>query len=210
MSALRIPNPEYRNRGPPLALARNAPLAELLRGAGGTIPDNGRNAHIYGVEGDISQHFTFLPGAWAGLGFDVNWTHVESRTRYQVDSVTVRHGLLPRTSPNIGNASLLYDYGPVNARFAWVYQGAMLASTGGNAAGDGSSFPNSGDTYSYVHSQFDASVQYAVSNATTLQLQLLNVNNAVFGFFTGTLSHQYDTQREYYGPTVYLGVRQGF
>jgi TonB-dependent receptor len=103
-----------------------------FQGANGLQPQNGRSAYLYGIEADFAQHLTFLRGAWAGLGFDVNWTHVESRTSYQIDSVHVRHGLLPRTSPNIGNASLLYDWGHVNARVAWVYQSAMLASTGGN------------------------------------------------------------------------------
>jgi TonB-dependent receptor len=200
------------------------PIVEF-HGANGTEPKNGRNASLYGFEADYAQHLTFLPGVWGGLGFDVNWTHVESRTSYVTgDSVLVdgaghptgqvitfvRHGLLPRTSPNIGNASLLYDHGPINARVAWVYQAAMLASTGGNASGDGTSSATSGDNYFYAHSQFDASIQVAVRERTTVQLQFLNINNAVFGFFNGTLSHQYDVQREYYGPTVYFGVRQGF
>jgi TonB-dependent receptor len=200
------------------------PIVEF-HGANGTEPKNGRNAYLYGFEADYNQHLTFLPGVWAGLGFDVNWTHVESRTSYVTgDSVLVngsgnptgqvitfvRHGVLPRTSPNIGNASLLYDWGKVNARLAWVYQGLMLASTGGNASGDGTSSASSGDTYFYAHSQVDASIQYAIRRSSTIQLQLLNINNAVFGFFTGTPGHQYDTQREFYGPTIYLGFRQGF
>jgi hypothetical protein len=140
----------------------------------------------------------------------VNWTHVESRTSYLTDSIHVRHFLLPRTSPNIANASLLYDYGRFSARFAWAYQAAMLSATGGNSSGDGTSSAATGDNWFYAHSQLDASVQYAATPSTTLQVQFLNINNAVFGFFNGTLNHQYDLQREYYGPTFYVGVRQGF
>jgi TonB-dependent receptor len=196
-----------------------------FRGANGTEPRNGQSAYLYGFEADYNQHLTFLPGALAGLGFDLNWTHVESRTSYVTgDSVVVdgtgkptgqvitfkRHFLLPRTSPNIANASLLYDFGRVSARLAWVYQGAMLASTGGNPAGDGTSSAVSGDNYFYAHSQIDASIQYNYDQNTTVQFQVLNMNNAVFGFFNGTFSHEYDVQREYYGPTFYLGIRRGF
>jgi TonB-dependent receptor len=196
-----------------------------FHGANGTQPKNGRDASIYGFEADWVQHMTFLPGAWAGIGVNLNWTHVESRTSYVTgDSVVlgpggvptgevlafVRHGLLPRTSPNIANAQLLYDWGPINARIAWVYQAAMLSATGGNPSGDGSSSAVSGDNYFYAHSQIDGSIQYAIQRQTTIYLYMLNLNNAVFGFFNGTLSHQYNVQREYYGPSFSLGVRQSF
>jgi hypothetical protein len=38
------------------------------------------------------------------------------------------------------------------------------------------------------------------------------MNNAVFGFFTGLPGHghSYNNQREYYGSTYALGLRQGF
>jgi len=40
-----------------------------------------------------------------------------------------------------------------------------------------------------------------------IQLQGLNLNNAVFGFFSGTPNHDYSIQREYYGRTIYLGAK---
>jgi hypothetical protein len=39
---------------------------------------------------------------------------------------------------------------------------------------------------------------------------VLNLNNEVFGFFTGTTAHPTNNQREYYGTTVGIGIRQGF
>lgn len=42
------------------------------------------------------------------------------------------------------------------------------------------------------------------------QLQALNINNAVFGFFTGTTAHDYAIQREYHGPTFYFGTKFKF
>lgn len=176
------------------------PFAPFV-GYQGVQPQNGGSGHLWGAEGDYSQHLIFLPGAWAGLGFDANYTHIESQA-----TLGARKSALPRTSPNLANASLLYDRGSVNARVAWVYQGAYIYS-----AGDGTGSPASGDTYAYAHSQFDASIQHTfASSSTTLQLQALNLNNAVFGFFQGVTARPYTIQREYYGTTFYIGVRQGF
>ena len=44
-----------------------------------SMPVNGGNGHLTGIEADYAQHSTFLPGVWQGLGFDANWTHVWSR-----------------------------------------------------------------------------------------------------------------------------------
>ena len=96
---------------------------------------------------------------------------------------------------------MTYDYSAVSARLGWAYQGANITSYG-----DGSASP-SGDTYFYAHSQLDGSVIYNFSPRVQIQLQGLNLNNAVFGFFAGTPSHDYAIQREYYGRTIYLGAK---
>ena len=51
---------------------------------------------------------------------------------------------------------------------------------------------------------------YTLTPAIQIQLQALNLNNAVFGFFNGTPSRAYDIQREYYGRTSYVGAQYGF
>lgn len=72
--------------------------------------------------------------------------------------------------------------------------------------GDGSPSPT-GDTYYYAHSQVDASVILTIDPRLQAQLQGLNLNNAVFGFFSGTPDHDYAIQREFYGRTIYLGLK---
>ena len=166
----------------------------------GTAPENGGSGHLVGVEAEWVQHFSFLPGAWAGLGLDVNWTHADSK----VDVGGGREAPLLRQAPDIGNAALLYDHGPVSARFAWTYNGAYIGSYG-----DGTATAN-GDNYFEKHSQIDASVIYNVTPSVQMQLQALSLNNAEFGFFQGTPDHQFNVQREYYGRTFYLGMKYGF
>jgi len=168
----------------------------------GTEPENGGSGHLVGVEADWVQHFSFLPGAWAGLGLDVNWTHADSKVL--VDPASGREAPLLRQAPDIGNAALLYDHGPVSARIAWTYNGAYIGGYG-----DGTPTAN-GDNYFEKHSQIDASVIYNVTPLVQMQLQALSLNNAEFGFFQGTPDHQFNVQREYYGRTFYLGMKYGF
>lgn len=175
-----------------------------FQGFGGMEPQNGGSAHLLGFEADVTQHLTFLPGALAGIGFDVNWTRVASRANLlgtAAAGAATRPADVPRQAPNLANVALTYDYGHVSARAAWQYQGASITSYG-----DGSPTPN-GDTYFSPHSQIDASVIYNVTPALQVQLQGLDLNDAYFGFFTGTPNFNYNIQREYYGRSFILGAK---
>lgn len=189
-------------------------------------PQNGPHAWLYGLEADYTQHLTFLPGALRALGFDVNYTLVKSRatvpipdfdstsyvdvngnTVFPYKNTPFRHTLIPRQFPSLFNASLLYDYPSVSARLTGQYTSASIYGYGT----DGTSNPNSGDTWNFSHWQVDGSLIWTVHGSTALQAQVLNLTNAVFGFFNG-LSGQgqsYNIQREYYGTTWYIGLRQG-
>ncbi|MEO6209855.1 MAG: TonB-dependent receptor [Gemmatimonadaceae bacterium] len=183
----------------------NGPITEL-DGFLGTRPENGGSGHVLGFEAEWAQRLVFLPGPLAGLGVDANYTHTSSRALVSEasDGTPARYAKLPRQSPNLANIALTYDLGRLSARAAWAYQGENIVSYG-----DGSATP-SGDTYFYAHSQFDASVIFDASNRVQFQVQALNINNAVFGFFTGTTTHDYAIQREYYGRTFYLGTKYKF
>jgi TonB-dependent receptor len=187
---------------------------------------NGPSAQLWGTEVDWTQHLTFLPGFLKGLGYDVNWTHVESRATvpipgydstsyttpqgqviYPYANTPYRHSPIPRQFPNIFNASLLYDRSTIAARVAGQYTSASIYQYGI----DGTSNPVSGDAWNYPHWQIDGSLSWVVRGNTALVIQGTNINNAVFGFFTGLSGpgQRYDNQREYYGSTWWVGIRQG-
>jgi len=178
----------------------NGPVAAFV-GQAGTRPTNVGSGHLVGLEAEWTQRLTSLPGLFNGLGFDANYTHISSRAL--VDPSTNRFAQLPRQSPDLGNFGLTYDRGPISGRAAWSYQGPNIVSYG-----DGTATAN-GDNYFYAHSQIDASLSYNFTSAIQLQLQALNLNNAVFGFFNGTPKQDYSIQREYYGRTFYLGAKYG-
>jgi TonB-dependent receptor len=178
-----------------------------------TAPTNGGDGHVLGAEFDFSRRLNMLPGAWSGLGFDVNWTQVDSRaailkdtakTAANLGSPVLRNAPLPRQAKSIGNFALTYDSRRVSARAAWQYQGENITSFG-----DGSATP-SGDQWFLPHSQVDASVTLNLRDDVAVQLQGLNLNNAVFGFYNGNGAEQFSAQREYYGRSVILGARFGF
>lgn len=172
-----------------------------FQGYYGTEPQNGLDGHLLGFEVNWAEHLTFLPGVLAGFGFDANYTRVSSKVT--IDT-TGRTAALLRQAPDLANIALTYDRGALSGRLAWTYNGANIT-----AYGDGTPTAG-GDNYFYAHSQFDASVIYSVTPDVQLQLQALNLNNAVFGFFNGTPDHPFNIQREYYGQTFYLGAKYGF
>lgn len=168
----------------------------------GFAPDNGGNGWLRGVEVAYTQRFVALPGRLAGFGFDGNWTHTESQVL--VDPDAGRKAPLLRQSPNIANAYLTYDQWPLSGRIGWTYNGAMIGDYG-----DGTPTA-SGDNYFYPHAQVDGSLVYNATQDVQLQFMVLNMNNAVFGFYQGTPGHEFNVQREYYGTTFFFGSKIGF
>jgi len=168
----------------------------------GYEPDNGGSGHLFGFEVTWTQRFVSLPGWLAGLGIDANYTHTSSKVL--VDPTTGRQDRLLRQSPDFANVYATYDKWPVSARLGWTFNGTMI-----QYYGDGSPTP-SGDTYFYQHGQFDGSIVYNATPDVQIQAQVLNINNAVFGFYQGTPDHRYNIQREYYRQTFFLGTKIGF
>jgi TonB-dependent receptor len=175
-------------------------------------PINAGNAWVTGFEGAYLQHFSGLPGAWAGLGISANYGYTTSGT----SGVAGRsdHPRLPRTSPNAFNISPTYDRGRVSLRVGMSYNQASIDSyqfqdCPGNPPGctptpGGINSPLS-DIYFYTHFQVDAQGSIRGPHGLTFVVYGLNLNNEVFGFYQG--SAQYMIQREYYQPTIAAGVR---
>jgi len=166
-------------------------------------PVNAGHAWVTGFEGAYLQHFSSLPGAWAGLGLSANYGYTASGT----SGVAGRsdHPRLPRTSPNSFNISPTYDRGRVSIRVGMSYNQASIYSyqfQDGTAGGVNGPLS---DIYFYTHFQVDAQGSIRGPHGLTFVVYGLNLNNEVFGFYQG--SAQYMIQREYYQPTIAAGVR---
>jgi TonB-dependent receptor len=168
-----------------------------------TQPINAGSGWVTGIEVAYLQHFSSLPGAWAGLGLSANYGYTDSRAIGIPNRSD--HPMLPRTSPNAFNISPTYDRGRVSLRLGISYNQANIQlyqftdGTPGGLKGPLSDF------YFYTHVQVDAQGSVRLNHGFTAIVSALNLNNEVFGFYQG--SPQYMIQREYYQPTVSLGLR---
>lgn len=168
-----------------------------------TQPVNAGSGWVTGVEVAYLQHFSSLPGAWAGLGLSANYGHTASRAIGIPNRSD--HPMLPRTSPNAFNFSPTYDRGRVSVRLGVSYNQASIYAYQFTDGTPGGLQGPLGDIWFYTHVQVDAQGSVRLNHGLTLVGYALNLNNEVFGFYQG--SSQYMIQREYYQPTYSLGLR---
>ncbi len=166
-------------------------------GYNATQPQNGKDGYIYGLEGALVRRLSFLPGMLNGFGVDANATYTQS-----VAHVEGRDGLpFPRQANWNGNAALTYAKGIVSSRVTTQYNGPYIF-----ALGDGTNSVVTGDTYMMAHKQIDASLNMQVERNAQVVFQVLNINNAPFGYYYGRDPNAYK-QREFYGTTSSLQFR---
>ncbi len=175
---------------------------------------NAQNAGIYGFELNFQQHFSYLPGVLRGLGVSANYSYTASREK----GLPLRsdHPTTIDQAPNTWKVSPTYDTRRFSARVGLAYDQASLFSynytspafvTGADPSGLGPKGP-SGDVYTLTHFQVDAQFSYRFYKGISAVVSGLNLNNQVFGYYTG--STPFVNQREYYKPTYTGGLRYNF
>jgi TonB-dependent receptor len=168
---------------------------------------NGGHAYVQGVEVAYQQHLTFLPGVLSGARIDANMTWTSS-ANYDMTGRTDSPAL-------VGQAPFSYNINPSYATkralvsLAISYDGPNIATyqyqnTGASAVPGRIAGPY-GDNYYYERTQVDAQASYYLGKGVTFTASEENANNAILGFYNG--STQYMTQREYYKPIYYGGLR---
>jgi TonB-dependent receptor len=177
---------------------------------------NGENAYLYGVEVGYQQHMNYLPGVLNGVGLSGNYSYTGSREK----GVPLRtdHPRLIDQAANTWNFSPTYDTKRFSMRIGLTYNGASLFSynwispalapgAGADPSGLGPTGP-SGDVWTLAHLQLDAQATCRIWRGMSVLASGLNLNNEVFGYYTG--SDQFVNQREYYKPTYTGGLRYNF
>jgi TonB-dependent receptor len=193
-----------------------ATLAAIQQYPGDAITQyvNGENAYLYGFEVNYQQHLSYLPGVLRGLGIAANYSYTASREK----GVPLRsdHPTLIDQAGNTFNLSPTYDTKRFSLRVGLAYNGSSLFSynyvspayvAGADPSGLGPIGP-SGDVYTLPHFQVDAQATYRVFRGLSAVVSGLNLNNEVFGYYTG--STQFVNQREYYKATISCGARYYF
>ena len=183
---------------------------------------NGPSAYIYGVEMSWDQRLSFLPSLLNGLGVSANYSYTTSRANFPdffssaVKGGTGRidHPALQRQAPNTWNLGFTYDKARFSMRFgvshndaniyAYQYQHDPTVPNVDNDPINGIKGPL-GDQYLYAHTQVDIQGSYRLYKGLSFVASGLNLTNEVFGFYTG--SPIYPNQREFYHPSLILGMR---
>jgi TonB-dependent receptor len=167
-------------------------------------PINGPSAKVYGVEVAWQQRLSFLPGFLGGLGILANYTYTDSKATFLPSFGRSDEPRLQRTTPNEANVNLTYDKGGFSVRGALTYNSATIFSYAYQDGATGGIAGPLGDTYINAHTQIDAQGSYTFKSGLRILMSCLNISNQVFGFYNG--SPQYNIQREFYGPTLFVGL----
>ena len=183
---------------------------------------NGPSAHIAGFEASWQQRLSILPGLLNGFGVSANYSYSTSRVTFPAGFSSavaggqgrIDHPALQRQAPNTWNVGLTYDKARFSARFAVSHNDANIYAyqyvhDPTNPAVDNDPILGIkgplGDQYLYAHTQFDIQGSYRMYRQLEFVVSGLNLSNEVFGFYTG--SPIYPNQREFYKPTVTIGLR---
>ena len=136
---------------------------------------------VKGFEAAYQQFFDFLPGPFKGLGFQANYTYVDSSVQnpfYVAGSATPQSTPLEKLSKNNYNLIAIYELGPVSARIAYNWRSSYLDQTSGSGA-------NGVPQYQKPYSDLDGSIAYDLNKNFTVVVDVVNVTNSMSTSYTG-------------------------
>jgi TonB-dependent receptor len=183
---------------------------------------NGPSAYIAGVEMAWEQRLSRLPGLLNGFGVSANYSYTTSRANFpdffssavKGGAGRIDHPALQRQAPNTWNLGFTYDKARFSMRFGVSHNDANIYAYqyqhDPNTPGVDNDPINTikgplGDQYLYAHTQVDIQGSYRLYKGLSFVASGLNLTNEVFGFYSG--SPIYPNQREFYHPSLILGMR---
>lgn len=109
--------PVFDSDGNPLTVS-----VPVVDGAYTTAINNSEGGYIRGIELAYTQIFSFLPGAWSGMGVNLSYSHTETEIVRQADtSRGIYTAELPGLSPNVFSGTLFWELDGfetrINARY---------------------------------------------------------------------------------------------
>lgn len=160
-------------------------------------PLNSDNAFLYGFEIGFNKKFSELPGFLSDFSLKANYTFTKSETTL-ADRENEKVGLMNQ-SPNIFNASLIYEYKGFAARLAANYREGFLVEIRDNKGAD---------RYQDKDFHLDMNFSYTTPKNITFFVDLNNLTNQELRYYHGVVSRP--EQVEYYGIRGKVGVSYSF
>ncbi|MEL1264450.1 TonB-dependent receptor [Pseudoxanthomonas putridarboris] len=163
-------------------------------------PQSAGSGYLQGVELAWQQTFDFLPGAWSGLGAQLNYTYIDGETDTpQFIGGPIVTGPLQNVSKNNYNAVLFWENPNVSARLAYGYRSRYI---------DFFTQPTVSGNQDQVEpaSSLDFSISYDVTQQTTLVFSATNLlGNDLHQFWGSGNSRPRDIR--FQDRTIALGLR---
>jgi TonB-dependent receptor len=155
----------YSNTTEPFPIVLEDGTSSVLPVNFNGVSNSTETAKVSGVEVGVRTYFDRLPGAFAGLGIDANYTYIDSRNPgdvyYDINGQAHNDAPLVGLSKNAYNIALLYDYGMISARLAYNWRSDYLLSVNANG---------SNGWYNYYSADTPASANCALPTTTTCDL----------------------------------------
>ncbi|MBL9199866.1 MAG: TonB-dependent receptor [Opitutaceae bacterium] len=128
-----------------------------------TMTRNIGDARVRGIEANYTQQFSFLPGAWRGLGAFANYTYLQTQGNFGGVTSTAR---LANLAPRSGNAGLNFRHRGFDARVLanWVAEKYKSTVTGI-------------DVYNEERLMFDVKLQYSINRRYDVFLDATNITD---------------------------------
>lgn len=135
-----------------------------------TRPRNTGHGSLKGAEAAYQQFFDFLPGAFSGLGVELNGTYIDGTTQ---DPFTGRQERLVNVSKFSYNAVAVYEKYGISTRLAWNWRSSYVDSynSGGVQASTVEAKPIG---------QLDLSVNYELFKWLTLTFDATNLTDRLY------------------------------
>jgi len=142
-----------------------------------TSSEASTTARIRGVELNYSQQYTFLPGAWRGLGSYANFTYIDTKGDYGSTTTVSR---LPNLTPRSWNAGLTWRGYGLDLRLMMNHRSAFFRSaTSGNFGTGAGVLPGTMfyEVYQHPRTLWDFKVNYTINRTYSLYLDVYNLTN---------------------------------
>ena len=161
---------------------------------------NGDDGELYGLELTYHQPFTFLPGAFSGLGAEASLTLLDGEfTTPDADGAPGRVIGFPGTSDRLTNLSIFYEKYGLSARLSYQHRTGWLDEVGSAPASD---------MYWDATERVDLSLRYQATRNVTLFIDANNLGDERGRRYQGGSDRTYEL--EGFGRRFMAGLRATF
>jgi TonB-dependent receptor len=145
-----------------------------------SVPLNTPGGDLKGAELNYTQPFSFLPGKWANLGAQLNYTYVDSQIQYVTSTgIASLNTDLTGLSKNSYNGTLFYEGTKISARVSYTHRDGYLTQVPATETGFDVHGMRASNTV-------DAKLTYMVDDKLDISIEGSNLTNQPYYEWVGS------------------------